>query len=108
MDHFCNMVYFHAVKESAAIALFTLSITYGIFHEIAMDPGATYSADVFVELNRSFGTKTRFALVGVHTSSGVAGANNRALTLFRMLTTGPLYSDHWSCVRAWTCNVAGQ
>jgi hypothetical protein len=99
VDHFSNCVALYPVKEktakATAMCLFLFFITYGTFEELAMDPGSTYTSDVVSELNRLFGMKQRFGLVGVHTSSGVEGTNNLTLHILRMITVDPLFRDRW-------------
>jgi hypothetical protein len=76
-------------------ALFTFFITYGIYDEIASDPGANLTVAITEELISLFGTNHRFGMVGVHTSSGVEGTNSLILRHLRAICADKNLRDRW-------------
>ena len=99
VNHFSNYVALYPSVDHSAIgmarALFLFFLTYGVYDELASDPGSNFTAEVTEELLRLFGTKHRFSLVGVHTSSGVEGSNSLVLTQLRALCAEKEYRDRW-------------
>lgn len=75
--------------------MFRFFTTYGLYDEIASDPGSNLTADITEELIRLFGTNHRFGLVGVHTSSGVEGTNNLVLTHLRSVCADKSFRERW-------------
>ena len=78
-----------------ARALFEFFCRYGLCDEVASDPGSNLTADVTEELLKLFGTKHRFGLVGVHTSSGVEGTNSLVLAHLRAICADKSFRDRW-------------
>ena len=99
VNHFTNFVALYPAKDhsarSAAQSLFEFFITYGSYDEIASDPGSEFTATLVRELTQLFGTRQRFSMVGVHTSSGVEGTNNLVNMHLRALCTDKRFRDRW-------------
>lgn len=99
VNHFTNHVALYPSVDHTAVgvarALFQFFTTYGLYDEIASDPGSNLTADVTEELIRLFGTNHRFGLVGVHTSSGVEGTNSLVLTHLRAICHEKQFRERW-------------
>ena len=99
VNHFSNFVSLHPSKDHTAVgmarALFEFFCRYGLCDEVASDPGSNLTADVTEELLKLFGTKHRFGLVGVHTSSGVEGTNSLVLAHLRAICADKSFRDRW-------------
>ena len=99
VNHFTNFVALYPSTDHTAVgmarALFQFFTTYGLYDEIASDPGSNLTAEITEELLRLFGTDHRFGLVGVHTSSGVEGTNSLVLTHLRSICYDKTYRDRW-------------
>ena len=99
VNHFTNFVALYPSIDHTAVgmarALFRFFTTYGLYDEIASDPGSNLTADITEELIRLFGTNHRFGLVGVHTSSGVEGTNNLVLTHLRSVCADKSFRERW-------------
>ena len=99
VNHFTNFAALYPSKDHTAVgmaqALFNFFITYGIYDEIASDPGSNLTAEITEELIRLFGMDHRFGLVGVHTSSGVEGTNSLVLSHLRCICHDKRFRDRW-------------
>ena len=99
VNHFTNFVALYPSTDLSALgvakALFQFFITYGLYDEIASDPGSNLTADVTEELIRLFGTNHRFGLVVVYTSSGFEGSSSLVLSHLRAICHEKSYRERW-------------
>jgi hypothetical protein len=100
VEHFSHFAQVYPVKnydeETLVGVLIQHFATFGLFDEIASDPGSALMGNVMQKLNNLFGVIHKVSLVGRHESNGVEGTNKQ---LIRHLTTLVLESgvkDRWS------------
>lgn len=97
--HYTSFVGLYAVKDltakGLAQALFQFYITYGAYEELASDEGSAMTAQVIAELNAMFGVNHKFAMVNVHTASGVEGSNSLLLPHLQAICINKDFRDRW-------------
>jgi hypothetical protein len=79
-----------------ATALFQYYCTYGVTERIISDPGSDLTAEVVDHLNKWFGVRHTFSLVGRHESNGVEGTNKQVLRHLRCLVADQRLINNWS------------
>ena len=100
VEHFSHFAQVYPVKSYDEQTLVGVMIqhfaTFGLFDEIASDPGSALMGSIVQRLNALFGVTHKVSLVGRHESNGVEGTNKQ---IIRHLTTLVLESgvkDRWS------------
>jgi hypothetical protein len=100
VEHYSHFPHAHAAKdysaETVAIALFKHFCTFGVFDEIASDPGSAFMSDVVKELNRWLGIKHKVSLVGRHESNGCEGSGKQFLRHLTTLVCDERLQSEWS------------
>ena len=99
-DHFSKLVSIYPTpnhtSESAASAIFTYSITFGVFDVLLSDPGSDFTSATISLLNTWFGIHHRLSLVDRHESNGVEGANKQILRHLKTLLCDERILHRWS------------
>ena len=77
-EHFSNFVSVYPVRDLSADCVLEALIkhysTFGLFDEIASDPGSALLDQSVSELNKIFGVTHKVSVVGRHQSNGVEGS----------------------------------
>ena len=82
--------------ETAAAAIFTYVVRYGLVDEVISDPGKEFLNDAVSKLNGWLGIRHKVSLVDVHESNGVERTNQELLKLARTLCNDERIRDQWS------------
>jgi hypothetical protein len=79
VNHHTHHVHLYAVKsynsEGVANALMSYVGNFGLFDELASDPGSDLMSGAIKELNKWLGLRHKVSLVDVHTSNGFENTN---------------------------------
>jgi hypothetical protein len=81
---------------STATAIFLFIVTYGLFDELASDPGSDLTSEVVEHLTRWLGMGHKFSLVDRHQSNGVEGTNKEVLRYLHAIISDERVLDNWS------------
>ena len=100
VEHYSHLPVAYAAKsysaEELAGILFKHFVTYGLFDELASDPGSAMMADVVAQLNRWLGVRHKVSLVDRHESNGCEGSNRQFLRHLRTLLADTRLHSNWS------------
>ena len=82
--------------ETLATVLFKHFCTFGVFHQLASDPGSAMMAEVVKQLNTWLGVSHKVSLVGRHESNGCEGSIKQFLRHLRTLVYDERLVNNWS------------
>ena len=99
VEHFSHFPVAYPAKsydaETVAKTLFKHICTYGVFDQLASDPGSAFMADVVQQLNRWIGWYHKVSLVGRHQSNGCEGTGKQVLRHLKTLVLDARLHDSW-------------
>jgi hypothetical protein len=100
VEHFSHFPQAYAVStynaETVAKVLFRHYCTFGIFDQLASDPGSAFMSDVVKNLNSWIGVHQKVSLVGRHESNGCEGSGKQFLRHLTTLVHDERLVDNWS------------
>ena len=100
VEHYSHLPVAYACKgytaDEVATVLFKHFVTYGLFDEIASDPGSAFMSEVVLHLNKWLGVRHKVSLVDRHESNGCEGSNRQFLRHLRALLADTRLHDEWS------------
>ena len=99
-EHFAHFVQIYPVSDYTAdtvlVTLIKHYTTFGLFDEIASDPGSAFMSKVVAELNGMFGIRHKVSLIGRHESNGVEGSIKQFLRHLKTIVFDGRLVDRWS------------
>ena len=100
VEHFSHFVQVYPCKsydaDTAARVLFKHWCTFGVFTEVAMDPGSTNLSKIVEQLNAWVGIAHKISLIGRHESNGCEGSIRQIIRHLTMLVSDERIVDRWS------------
>jgi hypothetical protein len=100
VEHFSHFPQAYAVKdytaETVALTLFKHFCTFGVFDELASDPGSAFMSEVLKQLLLWLGVSHKVSLVGRHESNGCEGSGKQFLRHLRTLVLDERLVHKWS------------
>lgn len=82
--------------ESLALAIFWFSTTFGLFDNLASDPGSEMTSAAIRMVNEWFGIHHILSLVDRHESNGVESGNKDILRYLKTILADERRKDRWS------------
>jgi hypothetical protein len=82
--------------DTVARVLFRHFATFGLFDEVASDPGSAFMSSVVKQLNGWLGIGHKVSLVGRHESNGCEGTSKQFLRHLTSLVHDERLADSWS------------
>jgi hypothetical protein len=99
-EHFSHFVQVYPVRDYSSNCVLEVLIkhysTFGLFDEIASDPGSALLDQAVAELNKIFGVTHKVSLVGRHQSNGVEGSIKQFIRHLRTYVSDYRLHDRWS------------
>ena len=99
VEHFSHFPVAYPAKsydaETVAKTLFKHICTYGVFDQLASDPGSAFMSDVVQQLNQWIGWHHKVSLVGRHQSNGCEGTGKQVLRHLKTLVLDERLHDRW-------------
>ena len=99
VEHFSHFPVAYPAKdyeaETVARTLFKHICTYGLFDQLASDPGSAFMADVVQSLNKWLGWYHKVSLIGRHQSNGCEGSGKQFLRHLRTLVMDERLHESW-------------
>ena len=100
VEHYSHLPVAYACKgytaDEVARVLFKHIATYGLFSELASDPGSSFMGEIVSKLNNWLGIRHKVSLVDRHESNGCEGSNKQFLRHLRALLADTRLHDQWS------------
>ena len=100
VEHYSHFVSIYPCKsydeDTVLAALIRHYSTFGLFDEIASDPGSAFMGKAVSRINEIFGVRHKVSLVGRHESNGVEGSIKQILRHLRTLVFEKGFKDRWS------------
>jgi hypothetical protein len=100
VEHFSHFPQAYPVKDyttdTLAKVLFKHYCTFGMFHQVACDPGSTNMGQAIDDLNMWLQIQPKVSLVGRHQSNGCEGSNKQFLRHLKSLVLDSRLVDRWS------------
>ena len=100
VEHFSHFVSIYPCssydEDTVVTALIKHYSTFGLFDEIASDPGSAFMSNAVARINEIFGVRHKVSLVGRHESNGVEGSIKQILRHLRTLVFEKGFKDRWS------------
>jgi hypothetical protein len=100
VEHFSHFPQAYAAStydaETLARILFKHFCTFGMFHQLASDPGSAMMSEVVAHLNKWLGISHKVSLVGRHESNGCEGSIKQFLRHLRTLVYDERMVSNWS------------
>jgi hypothetical protein len=100
VEHFSHFPQAYAAKEysaeTAARVLFKHLMTFGLFDELASDPGSSFMSDVVSQLNQWLGVRHKVSLVERHESNGCEGSGKQFIRHLKTLVSDERMLHRWS------------
>ena len=99
-EHFAHFVQVYPVRDYSADCVLEVLIkhysTFGLFDELASDPGSALLDKAVLELNKIFGVNHKVSIVGRHQSNGVEGSIKQFIRHLRTYVSDKRLHDRWS------------
>ena len=99
-EHFSHFTQVYPVPDASADSIVRVLVkhysTFGLFDELASDPGSNLMADVVSKLNDMFGIRHKVSLVGRHESNGCEGSIKQFLRHLRTYVFDSRLVERWS------------
>ena len=99
-EHFSHFVSVYPVRDMSSDCVLEVLIKhysmFGLFDEIASDPGSALLDQSVSELNKIFGVNHKVSLVGRHQSNGVEGSIKQFIRHLRTYVSDSSLKDRWS------------
>jgi hypothetical protein len=83
-------------SENIANALMGYIGNFGLFDELASDPGSDITSQAIKELNSWLGLRHKVSLVDVHTSNGCENTNKQIIQHLSTLVNDLRVKSHWA------------
>lgn len=100
VEHFSHFPQAYAAPDysahQVAVALFRHFCTFGVFDQIASDPGSSFMSEVFQQLTNWLGVRHKVSLIGRHESNGCEGSGKQFLRHLTTLVLDHRLVDRWS------------
>ena len=100
VNHYTHYVHLYPVRNhdanSIACALMSYIGNFGLFDELASDPGSDIMSEAVSELNSWLGLRHKVSLVDVHTSNGCENTNKQVLQHISTLVNDLRIKKHWA------------
>ena len=100
VEHYSHFPRSYAAKDYSAETVATTLLdhvsTFGLFDQLASDPGASFMSEVVRLLNDYLGIHHKVSLVGRHESNGCEGSGKQFLRHLRTLVMDEQLKDRWS------------
>ena len=100
VEHFSHFPQAYPAKDysadEVARVLFKHYCTFGMFDEIASDPGSAFMSDVMSQMNRWLGIRHKVSLVGRHESNGCEATSREFLRHLKTLVLDERIIHKWS------------
>ena len=100
VNHYTHHVYLYPAKthdsENIANALMGYIGNFGLFDELASDPGSDITSQAIKELNSWLGLRHKVSLVDVHTSNGCENTNKQIIQHLSTLVNDLRVKNHWA------------
>lgn len=100
VEHFAHFPQAYAAPdysaETVAKILFKHICTFGMFDQIASDPGSSFLSDVVQSLNKWLGFNHKVSLIGRHESNGCEGTGKQFLRHLKSLVLEERLVESWS------------
>ena len=100
VEHYSHLPVAYAATgysaDEVAKILFKHFVTYGLFDEIASDPGSAFMSEVVSQLNKWLGIRHKVSLVDRHESNGCEGSNRQFLRHLKALLADTRLHNEWS------------
>ena len=100
VEHFSHFPVAYPVKsydaETVARILFKHFCTYGMFDQLASDPGSAFTAEVITHLSSYLGFVHKISLVGRHESNGCEGSVKQYLRHLKTLVHDERLITRWA------------
>jgi hypothetical protein len=100
VNHHTHFVHLYPVKAYDAIGVANAMMSYvgyfGLFDELASDPGSDLMSEAVRELNAWLGLRHKVSLVDVHTSNGCENTNKMIITHLSALVNDLRMKERWS------------
>ena len=100
VEHFSHFPQAYPVKDytadTVAKVLFKHFCTFGMFDQLASDPGSSFTSDVIKQLNSWLGVQHKVSLVGRHESNGCEGSAKQFVRHLKSLVLEERLIDCWS------------
>ena len=100
VNHYTHYVHLYPVKNhdanSIACALMSYIGNFGLFDELASDPGSDIMSEAVSELNSWLGLRHKVSLVDVHTSNGCENTNKLVLQHVSTLVNDLRIKKRWA------------
>ena len=100
VEHYSHFPQAYPAKDysadTVAHTLFRHICTFGLFDQLASDPGSAFTSDVVKQLNDYLGIHHKVSLVGRHESNGCEGSGKQFLRHLRTLVMDERLKDRWS------------
>ena len=100
VEHFSHFPVAYPIKsydaETVAKILFKHFCTYGMFDQLASDPGSAFTSKVVEHLSKYLGFVHKISLVGRHESNGCEGSVKQYLRHLKTLVHDERLVDNWA------------
>jgi hypothetical protein len=100
VEHFSHFPQAYAAKEysgeTAARVLFRHFMTFGVFDELASDPGSSFMSEVVSQLNQWLGVRHKVSLVERHESNGCEGSGKQFIRHLKTFVSDERMTHRWS------------
>ena len=99
-EHFAHFVQVYPVRDYSSDCVLEVLIkhysTFGLFDELASDPGSALLDKAVSDLNTIFGVNHKVSIVGRHQSNGVEGSIKQFIRHLRTYVSDERLQDRWS------------
>ena len=99
-EHFSHFVQVYPVRDYSSACVLEVLIKhysmFGLFDELASDPGSALLDKAVADLNLIFGVNHKVSIVGRHQSNGVEGSIKQFIRHLRTYVSDERLHDRWS------------